>query len=234
MAGLAPARWQPCRLLLPALRTKALIAEHLGHQGGAHVGHGRAIQTWLLRAVRECVAWERGRHDGKGIAGVAAKARRIGQQGHQFMEFPDRTWPTMQQQQRHGVRPNAGLMEKVQGNATERHGIVAEGIELRLMRAPVVLRPPVRDGNSLRYVRSVPYCHPAPGISSGQRTRAKRSRRSVNTASSMCTVHGVGGTNASWLARVGERGKAGGSWSMPSGWRGKGTTARTAEVLSGP
>ena len=37
----------------------------------------------------------------------------------------------------------------------------------------------------------------APGISSGQRTRARRSRRSVNTASSMCTVNGVGGTKAS-------------------------------------
>ena len=44
----------------------------------------------------------------------------------------------------------------------------------------------------------------------------------------------VGGTKAFLLAQVGERGNAGGIWSMPSGWRGNGTTARTAEVLSGP
>jgi hypothetical protein len=96
-----------------------------------------------------------------------AKARRIGQQGNQCMAFPDGTWPTMQQHQRHGVRPNTGLMEKVQVHATERHSKVAEGIELRLMRAPVVLRPPVLDERlEIGQIRTVlpPQCDrlPAP------------------------------------------------------------------------
>src|SRR5215467_10537114 len=45
--------------------------------------------------------------------------------------------------------------------------------------------------SSRRYARSVPYRQPAPGISSGQRTRSSLARRSASVASGIRMVKGV-------------------------------------------
>ena len=96
------------------------------------------------------------RDDREGIPGIAAEAGRIGQQRDQFVEFPDRARPPVQEEQRQRGRADAGLMDEVQLDPRQGHRELLEGIEASLVHAPIVLVAPVLDELSqIRQVRAI-------------------------------------------------------------------------------
>src|SRR5215831_6458439 len=115
------------RTNIAALGSEALVAQY-GHQRREQVGHGDTIHTRLVRTERKPVARQRRRDDREGVPGIAAEASGIGQQGDQFVKFPDRAWPTMQEKQWKGGWTDAWLMNEVQLDLRQGHRKLPKGI----------------------------------------------------------------------------------------------------------
>src|SRR5438445_7216440 len=115
------------RTNISALRSEAMVAQ-FGHQRREQVGHGDTIHTRLLRTERKPVARQRRRDDREGVSGITAEAGGIGQQRDQFVKFPDRAWPPMQEKQWKGGGADAWLMNEVQLDLRQGHRKLLKGI----------------------------------------------------------------------------------------------------------
>ena len=129
----------------PPCAREARVAEHVGHERGEGVGDLGRRRSAAGPAEREAVAGQRRRDHRERVGRVAAEARRVGQQREDLVELPDRARPAVREQQRHRVRTAALLVDEVQVDAAERHRELSEGVEPRLVRAPVEAVAPVRD-----------------------------------------------------------------------------------------
>jgi hypothetical protein len=73
-------------------------------------------------------------------------------------------------------------VDEVEVDPVEPHLELVERVQLRLLRAPVEAASPAVDQRRMN-ATFAPYRHPDSGISSGQRVRLSRSRRSSGTSS---------------------------------------------------
>src|SRR5215469_17348595 len=94
---------------------------------------------------REPVARQRRRDDREGVSGIAAEASGIRQQRDQFVKFPDRAWPPVQEKKWKGGWADAWLMNEVQLDLRQGDHKLLKGVEVPLVDAPVVLGAPVHD-----------------------------------------------------------------------------------------
>ena len=124
---------RPSRLL----GRRSGVAEHVRHEVRAAIGHGLDAESPLAGLEREGVAGQRRRDDGEGVGWVAAEAGRVGQARDQLEELEHGAGPAVREQQRQGGRPLARRVNEVQVDALQRHLVLREGVEPRLLRAPV-------------------------------------------------------------------------------------------------
>src|SRR6516162_5111400 len=115
------------RTNISALRSEALVAE-CGHERREQVSHADTIHTRLVRMEREAVARQRRRDDREGVSGIAAEASGIRQQRDQFVKFPDRAWPPVQEKKWKGGWADAWLMNEVQLDLRQGHHKLLKGV----------------------------------------------------------------------------------------------------------
>ena len=128
---------------IPALRAKALIAQHAGHQIRQAIGNGFQAEARLPRLEGQAIARQGGCDDGEGIARIATEARRLGQARNEIEEFKHRSRPTMRQQQRHGAWPFATHMQEMQINAVKFGTELRKGVQRGFLRTPIETLLPI-------------------------------------------------------------------------------------------
>src|SRR5262249_52639783 len=138
---------------IAALRREAPVAEDVGHQRREHVGDLDDAEAWLVRPERERVAGQRGRHDGERIGRIAAEPRGVGEHRDDALELHDRPGPSVREEERQRVGPDAWLVDEVNVDAGDRRRELTEAIQGRFVGPPIVLVAPVR--NELFHVREV-------------------------------------------------------------------------------
>jgi hypothetical protein len=141
--GMAEARRDE-RAPVAALRGKALVPED-GHQVGQALDDRLQREARLTRRERQAIAGQRGRHDRERIGRITAEARRIGQARDQLEEFEHRARPAVRQQEWHGIGSFARDVQEVHVDAVQRRLVLGEGVEPRLLCAPVEVPLPVVD-----------------------------------------------------------------------------------------
>ena len=148
------------RTPVAALHPEAPVAQHQGHQLAQDRPHLLEVAAPLTGPEREAVAGQRRHHHREGVGRVAAEAGRIGQQGDDPGEPPERIRPAMTQQQRQRRRP-------VPLHVDEVHVEIAHlGHELRKLVDGLLLGPPVEPvppvGHQLLQVPEVGAVLPGP------------------------------------------------------------------------
>jgi hypothetical protein len=129
---------------IASLGTEAGVAEHVCHQGGKQVGHRHPAEPRLLGAKGKRVPGEGRGHDRESVPGIAPTTGGVGQERNEFMEFPDRPRPPVQQEQREWRWPQAWLVNEMQSNTGHGDRKMLKRVQLGLLEAPVVLLTPVR------------------------------------------------------------------------------------------
>ena len=122
---------------IAALDREALVAERVGHELRETIRQLLDAKPLLPRAERESIARQRRRDDRESVCRIAAEARRIGEAGNEIQELEHGSRPAMHQQERRRIRPLSRDMQKVQVVIRSRHLELREGVEARLLRAPV-------------------------------------------------------------------------------------------------
>ena len=125
------------RAPVAALHREALVAERVAHQVGENVRHLLDAEALLPGLKRQAVARQRRRDDREGVARIGAEARRIGEARNEVDELEHRSRPAVHQQQRRGIGSLPRDMQKVQIAVRARQPELREGVEARLLRAPV-------------------------------------------------------------------------------------------------
>ena len=118
-----------------ALRAEARVAQDVGHQLGESVGDLLDAEARLAGLERQRVAGKRRRDD----------AEVLGKQRDQLEELDDRAGPAVRNEQRHGVRSPARLVDEVQLDAADRHAELAKAVDARFLRAPIKVSVPIVD-----------------------------------------------------------------------------------------
>ena len=113
------------------------------HQGCDTIGDFGNAEPLLAGAKRQAVSRQGRRHDGEGVARVAAEAGGIGEARNDLEKFEHRTGPAVQQEQRHRVRADAGHVQIMQIDAVERDAELRKGVECCFLRPPVKPVAPV-------------------------------------------------------------------------------------------
>src|ERR1700730_13049124 len=130
---------------IAALHGKAGVAQGVAHQLGRAVGDLFDAEARLPGFEGQSIARERGCDDGERIRGIATEPRRVSQPRDQLEELEDRTRPPVHQQERAWRRPFAGYVQEVEIDAAQRHLVLREGIEPRLLGPPIERRAPIFD-----------------------------------------------------------------------------------------
>ena len=166
------------RAPVAALHAEAVVAEHR-HQLGVERDDLLDGEALLPRTERERVARQRRRDHGEVL----------GEQRDDLVKLEHRARPAVRDEQRRRAGLARGLVDEVQVDAADRQRELAEAVELGFPRPPVEAGAPVFD--EVPHVRETRAGGPRrSGGSSGQRVRARRSRRSVMALSGMCSVKG--------------------------------------------
>jgi hypothetical protein len=128
-----------------ALGREAAMAEHVGHQGGEGIRDLGDAEARLAGPEGEAVAGQRRRDHREGVRGIAPEAGRVGEHRQDLVELPDRAGPAVREQERQRPGTAPLLVDEVQVDAGHLGRELAEAVEPRLVRAPVVAVLPVRD-----------------------------------------------------------------------------------------
>jgi len=97
---------------------------------------------WL---AGEAEAWDRGNDDVERVVGLASPGRRITQRSDRWQHLPDRARPPVRHEEWNGRWVLTALMYEMKMLSRDGRGVVVEGIEVRLVRSPVVFISPVGD-----------------------------------------------------------------------------------------
>src|SRR5215213_4758668 len=130
----------------PAAINVPLVAEHAGHGLREDIRALDEAQSLLEGPKREPVAGQR-RDDDAEAAALTGVRKRV----NDLVELPHRAWPAVEKQDRYGIVAVCPLVDEVQIDALQRHAVLLEVVQLRLLRTPVVLVLPV--GGELSRVR---------------------------------------------------------------------------------
>ena len=122
---------------IAALHSEALVAERIGHELGETIRHLLDAEPLLPRPEREAIAGQRRRHDRESVRRIAAEARRIGEAGNEVQELEHGPRPAVHQQERRRIGPLSRHMQKVQVIVRAGYLELREGVQARLLRAPV-------------------------------------------------------------------------------------------------
>src|SRR5216684_5236379 len=113
------------------------------HEGRDTIGYFGNAEPALAGAERQAIPRQGRRHDGEGVACVAAEACRIGEARNELEKLEHRAGPTVQQKQRHGVGGDAGHMQVVQVDAVERDAELRKSVQRGFRGSPVKMVAPV-------------------------------------------------------------------------------------------
>jgi hypothetical protein len=72
---------------IAALNREAIVAKSVAHQVGETIRHLLHPEALLPGPEREAIARQGRRHDGEGVARIAAEAGRIGEAGNEVHEL---------------------------------------------------------------------------------------------------------------------------------------------------
>src|ERR1700749_538717 len=128
---------------IAALRAEAGISQHVMHQGRDAIGHLGKIEPLLAGPEREAESRQGWRHHGECVARIAAESRRICQARDELEKLEHRSWPAMQQEQRHRIWTDAGHVEIVNVDAVERNAELRKSIQGGFRSPPVEMAPPI-------------------------------------------------------------------------------------------
>src|SRR5579885_1771 len=174
-----------------SLNGKPLEAERLRHQLEKNIGDRLDVHRAGASMVRETVTRQRRRNHGERIGGIAAVSTRIRQHRNDVHEFVDRTGPSVDEQQRFGIRSSAFFVNEMNLEAADLGTEMTEAVQMRLMLAPVVAGAPVL--NQFAQVGQIRAVFPSGvGHSSGKRVRSRRAFRSASTWSGTAIRNGSG------------------------------------------
>src|SRR5918998_290122 len=123
-----------------------LVAERAGHKLRQGIRAVDEAESVLEGPKRESVAGQRQDNDAE-----AAALTGVRKQVNDLVELPHRAWPAVEEQDRDGIIALSPLVDEVQIDALQGRAVLLEGVQLRLLRTPVVLVLPV--GGELYHVR---------------------------------------------------------------------------------
>ena len=130
------------RAEIAATRREALVAEHVGHEPRPEV-HGFARLEAVDPEGRGEAEAGKGGHDHiEGVGGVAAVSGGVGEGTDDLLEVPEGPGPAVREDEGHGVRALAALVNKVDRHALEVDLVVVVGVDAGFGLAPIELVPP--------------------------------------------------------------------------------------------
>src|SRR3712207_5778893 len=115
-----------------------LVAERAGHKLREGIRAVDEAESILEGPKRESVAGQRRDNDAE-----AAALTGVRKQVNDLVELPHRAWPAVEEQDRYGIVAVSPLVDEVQLDALQGRAVLLEGVQLRLLRTPVVLVLPV-------------------------------------------------------------------------------------------
>jgi hypothetical protein len=129
-----------------------LVPEDIRHQPVPDVSDLPEVHAWLIRQrCRESEAGQRWHDHVERIGRIVATCGRVGERVDDLGPVPERPWPAVAEDQRHRIRPDAGLAHEVNRHAADVDAVVLIGVDAALGGAPVeAVRP---EGNELLQVR---------------------------------------------------------------------------------
>src|SRR3712207_4967924 len=116
-----------------------LVAEHAGREFREGIRALDDAESVLEGPKREPVAGQR-RDDAE-----AAALTGVRKQVDDLVELPHRARPAVEEQDRYGSVALSPFLDEVQVDAAQGHSVLLEDVQPRLLRAPVVLVPPVGE-----------------------------------------------------------------------------------------